>query len=186
MESKKLFETYHAPIFRYILRLVQHEKEAEDLTQETFLRVHRHLTSLEEPSAVKAWLYRIATNVCYDRFRQAEYKAEEPEINTELRLQEDMDSPGLEEVIDQAEMSECIDRYIGRLSDDYRLVILLHDLHGITHAEIAQRLNCSLETVKIRHFRARQKLKTSLAAGCKLSVDARGVLTCDPKSSTTC
>lgn len=186
MESEELFETYHAPIYRYILRLVRHETEAEDLTQETFLRVHQHLASLDEPNAVKAWLYRIATNVCYDRYRQAEYKADGPEINSELASQEKADSPGLEQVIDQAEMSECIHRYIGRLSDDYRLVILLHDLHSMTHTEIAQRLGCSLETVKIRHVRARQKLKTSLAAGCNFSTNARGVLTCDPKSSTTC
>jgi RNA polymerase sigma factor (sigma-70 family) len=94
---------------------------------------------------------------------------------------EDSDSPGLEQVIDQVEMSDCVQRYIERLSDDHRMIIMLHDLHGMTHPEIARQLNCSLETVKIRHFRARQKLKTTLAAGCKFSTDARGVLTCDPK-----
>jgi RNA polymerase sigma-70 factor (ECF subfamily) len=184
--SKSIFEEYHDAIFRYILRLVHHEKEAEDLTQETFLRAHERLETLKDSNAAKAWLYRIATNVCYDRFRQAEYKSEELELDSETNIQEDGDSPGLELVIDQAEMSECIHRYIARLSDDYRLVILLHDLHGMTHAEIAHRLGCSLETVKIRHVRARQKLKTSLAAGCKFSTDERGVLTCDPKLSTTC
>lgn len=184
--SEKIFEEYHIPIYRYILQLVRHEKEAEDLTQETFLRVHRHLTSLQEPSAVKAWLYRIATNVCYDSFRQSEFKAEEPDINLELSVQEDVNSPGLEQVIDQAEMSECIHRYIERLSDDHRMIILLHDLHRMTHPEIARRLNCSLETVKIRHFRARQKLKAILAAGCKFSTDAHGVLTCDPKLPSSC
>jgi RNA polymerase sigma-70 factor (ECF subfamily) len=184
--SEKIFEEYHVPIYRYILQLVRHEKEAEDLTQETFLRVHRHLTSLQEPSAVKAWLYRIATNVCYDRFRQSEFKAEEPDVNLELSVQEDVNSPGLEQVIDQAEMSECIHRYIERLSDDHRMIMLLHDLHGMTHPEIARQLNCSLETVKIRHFRARQKLKATLAAGCKFSTDAHGVLTCDPKLPSSC
>jgi RNA polymerase sigma-70 factor (ECF subfamily) len=184
--SNSIFEEYHAAIFRYILRLVHHEKEAEDLTQETFLRAHQHLETLKDANAAKAWLYRIATNVCYDRFRQAEYKSEELELDPETSVSEDADSPGLELVIDQVEMSECIHRYIARLSDDYQLVILLHDLHGMTHAEIARRLGCSLEAVKIRLVRARQKLKTSLAAGCKFSTDERGVLTCDPKLSTTC
>ncbi len=184
--SKSIFEEYHAAIFRYILRLVHHEKEAEDLTQEAFLRAHQRLEALKDSNSVKAWLYRIATNVCYDRFRQAEYKSEELELESETSIPEDGDSPGLELVIDQAEMSECIHRYIARLSDDYRLVILLHDLHGMTHPEIARQLDCSLETVKTRHVRARQKLKTSLAAGCKFSTDERGVLTCDPKLSTTC
>ncbi len=185
LSSRQVFEEYYDAIYRYILRLVHHPEEVEDLTQETFLRVHRRLSSLQEPTAIKAWLYRIATNVCYDRFRQAAFKSQVSEINLELdsleEWIEDLDSPGLEQVIDQVDMSDCIQKYIGRLSDDHRMVILLHDLHGMTHPEIARQLNCSLETVKIRHFRARQKLKATLAAGCIFSADARGVLTCDPK-----
>ena len=184
--STSIFEKYHDAIFRYILRLTHHEKEAEDLTQETFLRAHQRLELLKDSNAAKAWLYRIATNVCYDRFRQVEYKSEELDVELEMGEPEDAKSSGLEQVIDQAEMSDCIHKYIARLSDDHCLVILLHDLHGMGFAEIAKRLNCSFDTVKIRHFRARQKLKTSLAAGCNFSTDERGVLTCDPKSPTTC
>jgi RNA polymerase sigma-70 factor (ECF subfamily) len=184
--SGQVFEEYYGVIYRYILRLVHDADEAEDLTQETFLRVYRNFPSLKEPTAVKAWLYRIATNVCYDRFRQAAFKSQESEPIPELDVLEDSDSPGLEQVIDQVEMSDCVQRYIERLSDDHRMIIMLHDLHGMTHPEIARQLNCSLETVKIRHFRARQKLKTTLAAGCKFSTDARGVLTCDPKLPNHC
>ncbi len=185
--SGQIFEEYYDAIYRYILRLVHHPEEAEDLTQETFLRVHRNLSSLKEPTAIKAWLYRIATNVCYDRFRQVAFKPQMSDTNSELDLHEewmeDLDFPGLEQVIDQVDMSDCIQRYIERLSDDYRMVILLHDLHGMTHPEIARQLNCTLETVKIRHVRARQKLKAALAAGCEFSADACGVLICDPKFS---
>lgn len=184
--SGQFFEEYHGAIYRYILRLVHHQEEAEDLTQETFLRVHRYFSSLQEPTAIKAWLYRIATNVCYDRFRQAAFKSQESELTPELDELEDLDSPGLEQVIDQVEMSDCVQKYIERLSDDHRLIILLHDLHGMTHAEISRQLNCSLETVKIRHYRARQKLKAALGVGCKFSTDARGVLTCDPKLPSNC
>jgi RNA polymerase sigma-70 factor (ECF subfamily) len=187
--SGQVFEEYYGVIYHYILRLVHHAEEAEDLTQETFLRVHRHFSSLQEPTAIKAWLYRIATNVCYDRFRQVAFKSQES-LNQDLdaveEQLEDLDSPGLEQIIDQVEMSDCVQRFIERLSDDHRIVILLHDLHGMTHPEIARQLNCSLETVKIRHYRARQKLKITLAAGCKFSTDARGVLTCDHKLPNTC
>jgi RNA polymerase sigma-70 factor (ECF subfamily) len=188
--SGQVFEEYHDAIYRYILRLVHDPDESEDLTQETFIRVHQHFSSLKKPTAIKAWLYRIATNVCYDRFRQAAFKSQAAELSPELldtleEQREDPDSPGLEQVIDQVEMSDCIQRYIGRLSDDHRIIILLHDLHGMTHPEIARQLNCSLETEKIRHYRARQKLKTTLAAGCKFTIDARGVLTCDPRLPNT-
>jgi len=183
--SEQVFEEYHGAIYRYILRFVQQAEEAEDLTQETFLRAHQHFSSLRRPTAIKAWLYRIATHVCYDRFRQAAFKSQKSEIDSELDLLveqlPDLDSPGLEQVIDQAEMRDCVQKYLERLSDDHRLIIFLHDLHGMTHPEIARQLKCSLETVKIRHFRARQKLKTTLAAGCKFSTDRSGILTCDPK-----
>ncbi len=133
--SGHAFEEYPDAIYRYTLRLVHHAEEAEDLTQETFLRVHRHFSALQEPTAIKAWLYRIATNVCYDRFRQASFKSQKLEITSELNILEeqleDLDSPGLEQVIDQAEMSDCVQKYIERLSDDHRMIILLHDLHRI-------------------------------------------------------
>jgi len=72
--SGDLFERYHTRIGRYILSMVHDHAEAEDLTQETFLRAHRQLRSLEDPGAVHAWLYRIATRVSYDRLRQSSHR----------------------------------------------------------------------------------------------------------------
>ena len=65
-----LFETYHDRIYHYILGMVKNPAEAEDLTQETFLRAYRHGDSLRDPEAVRGWLYRISTHVCLDRLRQ--------------------------------------------------------------------------------------------------------------------
>ena len=189
LSFEDVFNRYHERIYRYVLRLVHQPDEAEDLTQETFLRVHRELSSLREESALTSWLYRIATHICYDRFRQASYRREsrslddteqgEPNV-LEERL-EDLDEPKLDQVIDQQEMSACVQGYIGRLSDDHRIAILLHDLHGMTCPEIAERLDCSIEAVKIRLHRARQKLKVVLSAVCDFSVDQQGVLVCESK-----
>src|ERR1039458_9241273 len=65
-----LFETYHDRIYRYVLGFVRNPAEAEDLTQDTFLRAHRYGDSLRDPEVVRGWLYRIATHVCLDRLRQ--------------------------------------------------------------------------------------------------------------------
>ena len=184
-----IYEQYHPRIYGYILKLVGHPNEAEDLTQETFLRVIRQLPSLQNPDAISAWLYRIATNLCYDRFRQDSFRTKvesidesEEGITSYEDCLEDPASSDLGKVIDQDEMSACVQRYLNRLSDDYRSTILFHDLHGMTCAEIAEMQDCSLETVKIRLHWARLKLKTILAAGCHFSQDSCGVLTCDPKS----
>ena len=189
IDSVRVFERFHDSIYRYILRVVHQATEAEDLTQETFLRAHQHLSDLQSPEAIRSWLYRVATNICFDRFRQTAYRIEPQSLDEEDRkatyledrLLEESDELTLEQVVDKAEMSTCIQSYIGRLADDYRITILLHDIHGMTCSEISQILSCSLELTKIRLYRARQKLKVILAAGCEIGANPRGGVTCDPK-----
>jgi len=189
LSFEDIFSRYHDRMYRYILRLMHQPDEAEDLTQETFLRVHSELSTLRNESALTSWLYRIATHICYDRFRQASYRMESQSLEDNQGEQsdtlegqiEDFDELKLDQVIDQQEMSTCVQAYVSRLSDDHRIAILLHDLHGMTCPEIAQRLGCSLELVKIRLYRARQKLKSVLSAVCDFSVDQQGILVCESK-----
>jgi RNA polymerase sigma-70 factor (ECF subfamily) len=169
-------------IFRYVVSMVHETAEAEDLTQETFLRAYRRRDSLRDEGARTAWLYRIATNVCYDRFRQ--YARREPmESETDLDQVDvaEPNTPSLQKTIERNEMSACVQRYLNDLSDTYRAVILLHDMHELTSPEIAQLLGESLANVKIRLHRARVKLRSALNAGCEFSYDERNVLTCESK-----
>ena len=177
-----IFQGDYTRIFRYIMNMVHDTAEAEDLTQETFLRAYRRRDSLRDAGAQTAWLYRIATHVCLDRLRQ--YARRDP-LESEADLDEvdvaEPDTPSLQQAIEQDEMSACVQRYLNRLSDNYRAVILFHDMHELTAPEIAQLLGESLATVKIRLHRARGKLRTALAAGCAFSYDERSVLTCESK-----
>ncbi len=181
-DARVIFEGDYERIFRYIASMVHDEMEAEDLTQETFLRAYRRHDSLRDEGAQTAWLYRIATHVCYDRFRQ--YARRQPmESETDLDQVDvaEPDTPALQQTIERDEMSECIQDYLNHLSDSYRAVILLHDMHELTSPEIAQLLGESLAAVKIRLHRARGKLRTALEAGCGFSYDERNVLTCESK-----
>ncbi len=186
-DSATLFDEYRARIHGYVLRLMRDSAEADDLTQETFLRAHRKLASLKNTATLSAWLYRIATNVCYDRFRQASYRRPpQPQETTSdsdegEAPQVDVDAPRLDLVIEQGEMSQCVQEYLEQLPDDYRMVILLHDLNGMTNPQIAEALGCSLATAKIRLHRAREKLKAALVGACDFSCDERGVIVCDRK-----
>jgi RNA polymerase sigma-70 factor (ECF subfamily) len=189
LTSAVVFEQYRDTIYRYILRLVRDPVEADDLTQETFLRSHLQLASLRDRAALTVWLYRIATHVCYDRFRQASYRHPAQSIDdapgdssSPIEAEyADVDAPRLDQVIERAEMSACVQGFLEKLPDDYRMVILLHDLHGMTNPEIARMLGCSLETAKIRLHRARRKLKAALEASCAFSRDERDVLVCEPR-----
>lgn len=186
LNSAAVFDEYRERIRRYILGMVRDPTEADDLTQETFLRVHRKLETLKDPATLSVWLYRIATNVCYDRFRQSSYRPPGPpqegpaddDVSSQV---EDLDTPGVDKLIGQAEMEECVADYLDRLSDSYRMVILLHDLHGMTNPEIARHLGCSVATAKIRLHRARRRLRDALARGCRFSYDEDGSIICEPK-----
>lgn len=93
----------------------------------------------------------------------------------------DTGEPSLQLTIDPNEMSACVQQYLADLPDNYRTVILLRDMHGMTRLEIAETLGLSLSTVKIRLHRARRKLQETLDTGCTFSHDAREVLVCEPK-----
>lgn len=181
--------TYREAIYRYILSIVRNTADAEDLTQESFLRAHSKLPSLKDRAKLAPWLYRIATNVCHDRFRQASYRKRALPLDGEAgsasgapQAEPAADNePRLDKVMEQEEMSACVQRYVAGLSDAYRAVILLHDVEGLTNPEIAEMLGVSLPTVKIRLHRARAKLRAALNDACSFSHDERGVAICEPK-----
>ena len=108
-----IFEQHHASIHRYVRTLVRDGAEAEEITQETFLRAYRKLSSLQDKRKLSSWLYRIATNLCYDRFRQT---ASRPKIETGIEdltvldstLVVDRSSLRLDVVFEQKQMSACV------------------------------------------------------------------------------
>lgn len=181
-DAGELFRTYHDRILRYIVGLVQDRAEAEDLTQETFLRAFRGADSLRDPNAVRGWLYRIATHVCLDRLRQrvphVSLHGEEGGRRSESVVSE---SPSALEVAERGETSACVQRCLDFLPDSFRAVILLHEAHSLTAAQIAELLGVSLATIKIRLHRARRRLQTVMEIGCAVSESSRGVPCCEPK-----
>jgi RNA polymerase sigma-70 factor (ECF subfamily) len=169
--------------------MASHYVEADDLTQEVFVQAHRKLGSLRDPDAVTSWLYRIATHVCYDRFRKWSRQPRPDPLDVSGSIAaspmgDGADEGRLDRVIERTEMSACVRGFLEDLSDEYRQVILLHDLEGLTSAEIAEMLGVSVDTIKIRLHRARRKLKVALAANCDFSHDDYGVFLCEPTAAS--
>lgn len=188
VSSGELFASYHTKIRRYILSMVHDPAEADDLTQEVFLQVHRKMDSLRDPDAVVSWLYRIATHLCYDRFRKTSRQPRLEPLDPGDRMEtgplgDIADQLRLDRALEQTDMSACVRGYIEELSTEYRQVIFLHDLEEVTNREIAQMLGISLDAVKIRLHRARGKLQGALSTHCDLSLDERGVLVCEPRAT---
>jgi RNA polymerase sigma-70 factor, ECF subfamily len=179
-ESDDLVDAYPR-ILRYVGSIVRNSAEAEDLTQETFLRAYRAREALRDPQAQMTWLYRIATRVCLDRMRQRTRRPVEADATVEEVDLADPDPP-LQQVIEQDDMSACVQAYVANLPDSYRAVLLLNDLHELTAPQIAALLDISLPTVKIRLHRARRKLRATLEGGCVFSHDERNVFVCEPRT----
>jgi len=182
VDAGVLFETYHDRIYRYVLGFVKDPAEAQDLTQETFLRACRYGDSLRDPDAVRGWLYSIATHVCLDRLRQRKPLVSLDSEEGEHRLKPPVsECPSPLDISERKETSACVQRCLDFLPDKYRAVILLHEAHSLTAPEIADLLGVTVATVKIRLHRARRRLQHVMERGCAVSTDNRGTPTCHPK-----
>ena len=175
-------EQYRTSVTRYIRHLVRDAGEAEDIAQETLLRAHRLRSTLRDPAALESWLYQIATHVSIDILRQ---RARDVQRQVGTPIEElpiaDQARPSPLTIIQQTEMSECVQRYVANLSDAYKSVLLLHDSDGLTSEEIAHLLRVPLTTVKMRLHRARRKVQAALNNACAFGRDERGVFICEPK-----
>jgi RNA polymerase sigma-70 factor (ECF subfamily) len=118
LEFQQVYETYQARILRYLIRLVGAE-EAEDLTQEVFVKVHQRLKTFRGDAQLSTWLYRIATNAAIDKTRSAAYRQDGQtrllNESTETQDEEvwvDAGSSSLEQVLFQKERYHCYTRFI--------------------------------------------------------------------------
>jgi RNA polymerase sigma-70 factor (ECF subfamily) len=183
LDSAAVFDEYRDRIHRHVLFMVRDRELAADLTQETFLRAHEELASLQDPSALSVWLYRIATRLCLDAYRSSKTRAGSAGSGEGAREDEPLSEagPSLQLLLERAEMSACVRGLLDELPPSYRAVLLLHDLHGMSGREVADQLRCTLATAKIRLHRARRRLEAALRASCDFACDERGVLVCEPK-----
>jgi len=172
-------QEFSGPLRRYLERLAGNRATADDLLQETLLKIARALPAFEGRSSVKTWAFTIATRVATDHFRRPHSRAQMVDID------ETGPNHVLDAEIDQRlvidEMSSCVRGVIDSLPEDYRTALVLHDLEGQTAAQVAEIAGCSLATAKIRIHRARRRLKEALDQQCSFYRDEENVFRCDRK-----
>jgi RNA polymerase sigma-70 factor (ECF subfamily) len=174
----EIYHQHYQPVRSFIAAMARDDWIADDLAQETFLSAKQNLSSLRDPGKVKPWLFRIARNKCLDHFRRASASRE----RADERAGEGPD-PGLDLVqlqLERSEMSSCVQGKIDRLPEAYRTVLILFDLVGMSHQEIAEVLEDKEGNVKVRLHRARKALKEILEQECTFEKDERNVLVCVP------
>ncbi len=159
------FETvlaaHHAEIYRYLLRVTSRRSEADDLSQETFLRAYRAYRALPADANVRAWLFTIATNLARNHFRDDRRRRLAHAAAGAQRSEQD-DGPGPE---GQTLFNEARGRLacaVERLPLRQRLAFVLRKIHDLDYDAIARSLGCSVDTARAHVFQALRKIRRCL------------------------
>lgn len=165
------FETlvleYEKNVYNIALRMTGNSEDAADMTQEAFIKAYNSLQSFRGDSKFSVWLYRIVSNVCLDFLRS---KNRRPTVSlsvedddgedAQLDVADESQSPEL--LLDRKLTRDSVRRGLDSLLPDYRQILLLREIQGLSYDEIAQALSLEVGTVKSRIFRARKRLCTFL------------------------
>ena len=194
LDFHSVYQTFHSKIVRYLTHVVGRQ-EAEDLTQEVFVKVSQSLKTFRGESQLSTWIYRIATNAASDKFRSPSFRQKAQEsLSKESRaegvveiMDKDQwtgeDTPSVETSMIQKEMNACIRGIVENLPENYRTVVVLSELERFRDEEIAEILGVTIHTAKIRLHRARTRLKKELETHCNFYRDERNEFACHPRET---
>ncbi len=161
-------ERHSLRLFHYLVRQLREESEAEDIAQETFVRVCQHSKRFDVTQKFSTWLYTIATNLVKDRFR---YRSSRPQVSLEAAVEGES---GLKEIIpdeknltpsenvQSAERATAVRKAVADLPEELRTPMILSEYENLSHAEIGKILSCTPKAVETRLYRGRQKLRDFL------------------------
>ncbi len=157
-------------MFNLAMKMTRNRAEAEDLVQETFLRAYRFFDQYEEGTNCKAWLFRILRNNFINRYRQQRRKPETEDLS-KLEYSYDRMDPSLrnrlwenpDRAFQNRALREEIDKALDQIPQEYRMVVVLSAMEGLTYREIASVMGCPLGTVMSRLHRARKLMQIHLS-----------------------
>ena len=170
---KLLYQKYHRMVARLAYNITGNQQDIEDVTQETFLQVHRSLKSFHGDSKFSTWLYRLAINVSMQYVRQHKKTGKVTYPTDDFKHYAD-DSPSPEEDMHRAEKRRIIMDALEKISEKKRMVFVLHELHGIEAGEIAKILKIPTLTVRTRLFYARKAMYRILVKEPSLTGNLNG------------
>jgi RNA polymerase sigma-70 factor (ECF subfamily) len=168
---RELVRRYERPVFSLIFRMVRDRELAEDLAQDTFIKVLNNIDRYRPEFKLSSWLFKIANNVTIDHLRKRQLATVSldgsPHAQTAAEAQAtslDVESRGESalEAIESRELGSAIEQAIGNLRPEYRSCILLRHVEGRSYEEIAATLDLPLGTVKTYIHRARHELREAL------------------------
>jgi RNA polymerase sigma-70 factor (ECF subfamily) len=148
----QLVGRYQAPVYRVVRGILGSPSESEDVAQEVFLKAYANLAKFRGESGFFTWLYRIAVNEALRARKRRTFANADalPEVEAPPPAPPEEDAPTL----------ATLEKLLRKLSDEFRSIVVLRDIEGLSYTEIAETLEIPIGTVESRLFRARQELRT--------------------------
>jgi RNA polymerase sigma-70 factor (ECF subfamily) len=165
----ELVKRYQERIYATIYHMTSNHEDANDLAQESFIKAFQALKSFKGGSSFYTWLYRIAVNKTINFLKQRKNRTHMSLNDIDINAEHDPDLMALisEQTPRRAagltELQEKLNAALMKLSEPHRLVVVMHDVQGLSHEEIAEAVDCNVGTVRSRLFYARQQLQGFLA-----------------------
>jgi RNA polymerase sigma-70 factor (ECF subfamily) len=167
---EELVKRYEHKVYNIAYRMLSNEEEAKDALQDTFIRAYRFIKKFKGDSSFYTWLYRITTNVCLTRLKRRQGKdnvtvsLDEPVQDEEDMIRELPDVKHTPEILfERKQTQQAIQTAISELPSDYRTVVVLRDLQGLSNKEVSKALQLSIAAVKSRLHRGRVFLRKKLS-----------------------
>ena len=164
-----LVQRYQERIYATVYHMTSNHEDANDLTQETFIKAYKALGSFKGDSSFFTWVYRIAVNKTINFLKTRKNKIHLSLNDLDFNAEHDPDLVAFvsdktpRRDIGLSELQEKLNEAMQRLSDVHRLVVTLHDVQGLSHEEISKIMDCNTGTVRSRLFYARQQLQGYLS-----------------------
>lgn len=159
-----LVDRYQARVFGYVRRMLRSIEDAEDVSQEVFIKAFQNIDRFDSRASFSTWLFKIASNLCIDKIRKQEQENriefESLEFDDTVSFKDESWNP--EANLNAKELVIAIEQSIMQLSNKLKSVLLLHDQQNLGYEEIAEILNIPVGTVKSRLFLAREELKKTV------------------------
>ncbi len=152
-----IVKTYEQPIFRYIYRMVNRQHDAEDLTQETFIKAYRHIARFDSQLRFSTWLFTIATRTVYDWLRKRR-------IRPEVLVDTVPETKTASSTYKRVDIKLDINAALQSIKPEYRSVLLLYYVEGYSYLDIAHALDLPVNTVKTYVHRGKIALRKLMDA----------------------
>ena len=165
----ELVKRYQERIYATIYHMTANHEDANDLAQESFIKAYSALKSFKGGSSFYTWLYRIAINKTINFLKQRRNKHHISLNDLDFNAEHDPDLVSLisektpHRDVNLSELQQKLNEALLKLSEPHRMVVVLHDVQGVSHEEIAEMVGCNIGTVRSRLFYARQQLQGYLA-----------------------